>query len=54
MHPEDCTNPARPCHLHDPSNEWRIEFVGRTIHSGWLLGLALVAVFLTTIPWFAQ
>lgn len=49
----ECTNPARPCHEHDPHNEWIIE-VGMgtpwTVHVGWLVG-ALVIVFIVSL-WF--
>lgn len=45
----DCTNPARPCHLHDPRREsFRIEVAGTTVSHWWLIG-ALALVFLLTL-----
>ncbi len=45
---EDCKNPAKPCGLHDPSNEWRIEFGPTTIHSGWFVA-AFVLILIASM-----
>lgn len=49
MNPQDCTNPAKPCGLHDPRNEWRIEVGSTTVHSGWFVAALVVIIALSTI-----
>lgn len=48
-----CSNPSRPCHLHDQTESWRIE-VGRrhTIHAGWFVVGVVAAWFVSTISAF--
>lgn len=50
----DCTNPAKPCHLHDPEST-RLEFgQTRTVSAGWLAGAGFFAILLTGLEWFAR
>jgi hypothetical protein len=46
----ECTNPTRPCKVHDEQSEWHIEIRHRTYHSVWfIIALALV-IAASTLP----
>lgn len=50
MNPEQCTNPSRPCGLHDPKREWVIEWRHTTVHSGWFVAGLIAVIIIAT--WF--
>lgn len=50
----ECTNPSKPCRVHDHRSEWHIEVGRRAVHSGWLVAAVAVVIFLSAVPWFSN
>lgn len=49
-----CTNPSKPCYVHDPRNEWIVEVGPTTVHAGWLFAILIIAIALSTAWWFTH
>lgn len=47
---DDCTNPTKPCRIHDQPEDWHIVIFNRPVHAAWLVVVLVLVIAVSTLP----